>query len=141
MEMLNPQKVRNVALGALLLGMILLGANLYFGANGYHSLAKTSFMLAIVFIFIFAMAAVLWSFCAAWVREPQRPGGPMPGAKPGMMPGMMPGMQMKGMPMPGAPMPGVMPGAAGLVAPGLRAPGPGAPTSIVIDAKANPPQS
>jgi hypothetical protein len=122
----KPQTVRNVALGALLLGMIFLGANLYFGAHRYYALANTSFMLAIVFIFIFALAAVLWSYCAAWVREPQRQGGPMPGA----MPGMMPGVQMKGMPMPGA---------AGLVAPGHGGPRPGAPTSIIIDAKPAPP--
>ena len=114
----KPQLVLNVALGALLLGMIFLGLNLYFGAHGHPSLAKTCFMLAIASDGIFAVSAVFWSYCAAWVREVPRPGAPMPGgAMPGVqmqggpMKGVIPGakmpagMQIQGVPMPGAPQP------------------------------------
>jgi hypothetical protein len=79
----NPQFIRNVALAALLLGVIFMAANLYLGTTDHSSLAKMFFVFAILFDVVFTMAAVLWALCSAWVRETPRPGAPMPGAKPG----------------------------------------------------------
>ena len=99
----SPQFVRNIALAALLAGAAFLAANLYLDAIGHASLAKTSFMLAILSDGVFVVAAVLWGFLSAWARESappmQRPTAPMPG-------GPMPGGKMPGAPMiikPGAP--------------------------------------
>jgi hypothetical protein len=85
----KPQLVGKIALAALLLGAVFLAGNLFFGlAGGHASLAKTSFMLAILSDGVFVVAAVFWGYCSAWARESappkQQPTATMPGApKPG----------------------------------------------------------
>jgi hypothetical protein len=129
----SPQFVRNIALAALLAGAAFLAANLYLDATGHASLAKTSFMLAILSDGVFVVAAVLWGFLSAWARESappmQRPtapmpGGPMPGGK--MPGGLVLGGQMPGGPNPGAPMI-IKPDAPAAAAPPAQKPRPPQP--------------
>ena len=127
----KPQFFRNLAIIALLLGVGLLGGNFYFDVPGHRTLAKVCFIFAIVCEFVFAIAALLWVLCSAWVREPERKAGPMPG-------GMMPGGTMPGGTMPGGMMPGGMkPGGPqpGAPAPGAQIPG------LTLNTKPRPPQS
>jgi hypothetical protein len=76
----KPQSIRNMALFALLLGLAFLGLNLYLDATGHPKLANLFFMLGILSNVTFAGLAVFWGLCSAWVREPERPPMPMPGA-------------------------------------------------------------
>lgn len=125
----KPQLVGKIALAALLLGAVFLAGNLFFSlAGGHASLAKTSFMLAILSDGVFVVAAVFWGYCSAWARESappmqqptaQRPGGPIPGGQ--LPPGMVMGGQMPGAPKPGAPMI-IRPGAPTSGAPPVQKP-------------------
>ena len=75
----KPQLLRNLAVAALLLGLIFLGANLYLDANSHPKLANLLFVLAILCNTAFALLAVLWSLISSWMHEPDRPPMPMPG--------------------------------------------------------------
>ena len=135
----KPQLVGKIALAALLLGAVFLAGNLFFGMAGHESLAKTSFLLAILSDGVFVVAAVFWGYCSAWERESappkQQPTAPMPGApiggqmpgapKPGgkMPAGLVMGGQMPGAPKPGAPMV-IRPGAPASAAPPAQKPRP-----------------
>jgi hypothetical protein len=78
--MLNPKFTGKAAISALLLGVTFLAANLYLGATGHPKLANLFFVLAILSNTAFAVLAVLWVFCIAWLRESERPPTPTPGA-------------------------------------------------------------
>jgi len=79
-KMLNPKFTRNAALSALLLGMILLAAKLYLGADGHPKLANMFFVFAALCDLAFLVFIVLWAAVRSWLIEPARPPMPMPGA-------------------------------------------------------------
>src|SRR5260221_13059196 len=92
----KPQLVGKIALAALLLGAVFLAGNLFLGLTGHASLAKTSFILAILSEGVFVVAAVFWGYCSAWARESAPPNQMPTASRPGApnSGGQMPGGQM-----------------------------------------------
>ncbi len=90
----SPQFARNGVLSALLLGVIFVAANLYFSGTSHGTLANMFFAFAIVCELALVVFAALWLFAKAWLSEPERPPGPMPGGAGAPKPGAVPAIKL-----------------------------------------------
>ena len=80
--MIKPHISRNAALLALLVGLIFIAGNIYLGSIGYRKLANLCFALAVISDVVLAVFMILYVFGKTWLKEPERPSGPMPSMTP-----------------------------------------------------------